>query len=45
MEKVKGIGGVFLKAKNPEMMAVWYETHLGISFEGDFEVARNHAGE
>jgi predicted enzyme related to lactoylglutathione lyase len=33
VEKVKGIGGVFLKAKNPEMMAVWYETHLGISFE------------
>jgi predicted enzyme related to lactoylglutathione lyase len=35
MEKVRGIGGVFLKAKNPEMMAVWYETHLGISFEGN----------
>ncbi len=35
MEKVSGIGGVFLKAKNPETMAVWYETHLGISFAGN----------
>ncbi len=35
MEKVSGIGGVFLKAKNPEAMAAWYETHLGISFEGN----------
>ncbi len=35
MEKVRGIGGVFLKAKNPSEMATWYETHLGISFAGN----------
>ena len=31
MEKVTGIGGVFFKAENPEMLAGWYETHLGIN--------------
>jgi predicted enzyme related to lactoylglutathione lyase len=35
MERVAGIGGVFLKAKNPNEMAAWYETHLGISFSGN----------
>lgn len=35
MEKVRGIGGVFLKAKNPSEMAAWYETHLGIAFSGN----------
>lgn len=31
MEKVLGIGGLFFKAQNPESLAKWYETHLGIS--------------
>jgi predicted enzyme related to lactoylglutathione lyase len=35
MERIVGIGGVFLKAKNPSSMAAWYETHLGISFAGN----------
>ncbi len=35
MEKVKGVGGVFLKAKNPKLMSTWYETHLGIPFAGN----------
>jgi predicted enzyme related to lactoylglutathione lyase len=35
MERVAGIGGVLLKAKNPNEMAAWYETHLGISFSGN----------
>lgn len=35
MERVVGIGGVFLKAKNPSEMAAWYETHLGIAFSGN----------
>jgi predicted enzyme related to lactoylglutathione lyase len=35
MEKVRGIGGVFLKAKASQHLANWYETHLGISFAGN----------
>lgn len=31
MEKVTGIGGIFFRAKNPELMARWYEKHLGVS--------------
>jgi uncharacterized glyoxalase superfamily protein PhnB len=30
MEKVNGIGGFFFKAKEPEKLAIWYKTHLGI---------------
>jgi len=30
MEKVTGIGGVFLKAKDPERLGAWYRDHLGI---------------
>jgi len=31
MEKVTGIGGVFLKARDPEAMAAWYRENLGIA--------------
>jgi glyoxylase I family protein len=31
MQKVLGIGGFFFKSENPERLAEWYETHLGIS--------------
>lgn len=31
MERVTGIGGVFFRAKEPAMLAAWYEQHLGIS--------------
>ncbi len=31
MQKVLGIGGLFFKSENPERLAKWYETHLGIS--------------
>ena len=31
---VTGIGGVFLKASEPRMLAGWYEEHLGIGFGG-----------
>ncbi len=34
MKRVTGIGGVFLKAKDPQQMAAWYEKHLGIEFGG-----------
>ena len=30
MEKVNGIGGFFFKADDPEALAAWYHTHLGI---------------
>ncbi|WP_144778124.1 VOC family protein [Marinobacter maritimus] len=31
MEKVTGIGGVFFRAKDPEMLSKWYEENLGVS--------------
>jgi predicted enzyme related to lactoylglutathione lyase len=34
MNKVTGLGGVFLKVENPEKLAAWYEKHLGIYFQG-----------
>jgi predicted enzyme related to lactoylglutathione lyase len=30
MAKAVGVGGVFLKARNPQTLAAWYATHLGI---------------
>ena len=33
MEKVLGIGGVFLKARDPQVLAGWYREHLGIAVE------------
>lgn len=30
MEKVTGIGGFYFRANNPQALAAWYETHLGI---------------
>lgn len=30
MEKVLGIGGIFLRAKDPLALALWYQQHLGI---------------
>ena len=32
MENVTGIGGVFIKAKNPKTLARWYKENLGIDF-------------
>jgi predicted enzyme related to lactoylglutathione lyase len=31
MERVVGIGGYFFRARDPEALAAWYETHLGIA--------------
>jgi predicted enzyme related to lactoylglutathione lyase len=33
MKAVTGIGGVFLKARDPERLYQWYEKHLGIKRE------------
>jgi len=34
MERVIGLGGPFIKAKDPKALAAWYEKHLGVSFNG-----------
>ena len=31
MEKAEGIGGLFFRARDPDALAAWYETHLGVS--------------
>ena len=33
MAKVTGIGGVFIKAKDPSSLQNWYKTHLGIDVQ------------
>ena len=30
MKKVTGIGGIFFKVRDPEMIKEWYATHLGL---------------
>ena len=32
MQRVTGLGGVFLKVKDPKALAAWYQQHLGIGF-------------
>lgn len=34
MAKAVGIGGVFLRARDPKVLARWYAEHLGIADEG-----------
>jgi predicted enzyme related to lactoylglutathione lyase len=34
MVKAVGIGGIFLKARDPKALAQWYQTHLGIPDQG-----------
>src|SRR5215469_3683207 len=36
MKRVTGIGGVFLKSKDPKAMYAWYEKHLGLQHEHGF---------
>lgn len=33
MQRVTGIGGIFIKAENPEQLREWYRRHLGIAVE------------
>ena len=33
MKRVTGIGGVFIKAKDPTKLGAWYKTHLGIDVQ------------
>ena len=32
MERITGIGGVFIKARDAKALAAWYDKHLGFSF-------------
>jgi len=33
MKRVTGIGGIFIKAKDPKALGAWYKTHLGIDVQ------------
>ena len=33
IKRVTGIGGVFIKAKDPAKLRAWYKTHLGIDVQ------------
>ncbi|MEO6610565.1 MAG: VOC family protein [Chitinophagaceae bacterium] len=34
MERVTGLGGPFIRSKDPKALAAWYEKHLGLPFAG-----------
>jgi predicted enzyme related to lactoylglutathione lyase len=36
MAKITGLGGAFLRAKDPEALYAWYERHLGVSAQHGF---------
>ena len=33
MNRVTGIGGVFIKAKDPDVLRAWYHKHLGLDLQ------------
>ncbi len=35
MQRVTGIGGISFRAKDPEVLAQWYQDHLGIKLTPD----------
>ena len=35
MAKITGLGGIFIKARNPQELAAWYQEKLGINFKGN----------
>ena len=42
MAQVTGIGGVFLRAGDPESLCAWYEKHLGITLrDGHFAFTKD----
>lgn len=32
-ERVTGLGGVFMRARDPQALAAWYEQHLGVPLD------------
>jgi predicted enzyme related to lactoylglutathione lyase len=46
MERVTGIGGVFLRSRDPAALAAWYAEHLGLDVEDwNGAVLRSTGGE
>lgn len=46
-QKVSGIGGLFFRARDPKLLAAWYDEHLGVSRipgSGDEEPWTQEAG-
>jgi len=43
MEKVEGIGGIFFRARNPDVLTAWYRDMLGVGGEG-YEPWQQQAG-
>ncbi|MGE4618248.1 MAG: hypothetical protein AAEJ04_00405 [Planctomycetota bacterium] len=39
MEKVIGIGGLFIRSKDPAALASWYKEHLGLAIEEEWNRA------
>jgi predicted enzyme related to lactoylglutathione lyase len=39
MARITGLGGVFIKANDPNALADWYQRHLGIDFNGSVYTA------
>jgi len=39
MAKAVGVGGVFLKARDPKGLSAWYAAHLGIAADGGGSLA------
>jgi predicted enzyme related to lactoylglutathione lyase len=43
MPQATGIGGVFLRSRDPKALYAWYETHLGLPFaHGSFAIPAEH---
>jgi len=43
MAQATGIGGVFLRARDPKALYAWYEKHLGLPFQhGSFAIPAEH---
>ncbi len=38
------IGGIFFRSKDPNALAAWYQTHLGVTTGGDGEPWHQQAG-
>ena len=38
------IGGIFFRSKDPNALAAWYQTHLGVTTGGDGEPWQQQAG-
>ena len=40
MPRVTGIGGVFLRSRDPEALAAWYRDNLGLPYDGNLAILR-----